>query len=70
MATRLAIITFCKSPVLSLPTVVVISEDPRTAHRANEALRIALGVVVGENRWRLRNRVKSGPALAGRLATS
>jgi len=31
------------------PTLVVISEDPRTSHRANEAMRIALGVVAGEN---------------------
>ena len=31
------------------PTLVVISEDPRVSHRANEAMRIALGVVAGEN---------------------
>ena len=31
------------------PTVVIISEDPRVSHRANEAMRIALGVVAGEN---------------------
>lgn len=29
--------------------LVIISEDPRTSHRANEAMRIALGVVAGEN---------------------
>lgn len=29
--------------------LVLISEDPRTSHRANEAMRIALGVVAGEN---------------------
>ena len=29
--------------------LVVISEDPRASHRANEAMRIALGVVAGEN---------------------
>lgn len=29
--------------------LVLISEDPRTSHRANEALRIALGIVAGEN---------------------
>jgi len=29
--------------------LVVISEDPRVSHRANEAMRIALGVVAGEN---------------------
>ena len=28
------------------PTLVVISEDPRVSHRANEAIRIALGIVV------------------------
>ena len=33
----------------SQPTLVVISEDPRVSHRANEAMRIALGVVAGEN---------------------
>src|SRR5262245_59328972 len=31
------------------PTLVLISEDPRVSHRANEAMRIALGVVAGEN---------------------
>ena len=31
------------------PTLVIISADPRLSHRANEALRIALGVVAGEN---------------------
>ncbi len=31
------------------PVLVVISEDPRVSHRANEAMRIALGVVAGEN---------------------
>jgi predicted peroxiredoxin len=31
------------------PVLVVISEDPRTSHRANEAMRIALGVAAGEN---------------------
>ena len=29
--------------------LVIISEDPRASHRANEAMRIALGVVAGEN---------------------
>ena len=33
----------------SQPTLVIISEDPRASHRANEAIRIALGVVAGEN---------------------
>jgi hypothetical protein len=31
------------------PVLVVISEDPRVSHRANEAMRIALGVAAGEN---------------------
>ena len=31
------------------PVLVLISEDPRSSHRANEAMRIALGVVAGEN---------------------
>ena len=31
------------------PVVVVIATDPRASHRANEALRIALGIVAGEN---------------------
>jgi predicted peroxiredoxin len=29
--------------------LVLISEDPRASHRANEAMRIALGVVAGDN---------------------
>jgi predicted peroxiredoxin len=37
----------------SQPTLVVISEDPRISHRANEAMRIALGVVAGENDVRI-----------------
>ena len=31
------------------PILVVVSVDPTTSHRANEAVRIALGVLVGEN---------------------
>jgi predicted peroxiredoxin len=31
------------------PVLIVISEDPRASHRANEAMRIALGIVAGEN---------------------
>jgi predicted peroxiredoxin len=31
------------------PVLVVISTDPRASHRANEAMRIGLGVVSGEN---------------------
>jgi len=33
----------------SAPVVVLISVDPRRSHRANEAMRIGLGVVAGEN---------------------
>ena len=29
--------------------IVVISVDPRTSHRANEGMRIGLGIVSGEN---------------------
>jgi hypothetical protein len=31
------------------PVLVVISQDPRLSHRAHEAMRIALGVVAGDN---------------------
>jgi hypothetical protein len=31
------------------PVVVLISEDPRTSHRAFEAMRIGVGIVAGEN---------------------
>lgn len=31
------------------PVVVVISCDPRTSHRAFEAMRIGVGIVAGEN---------------------
>jgi len=37
----------------SQPTLVLISEDPRVSHRANEAMRIALGIVAGENEVRI-----------------
>ena len=30
------------------PVVILISVDPRVSHRANEAMRIGLGVVAGE----------------------
>ena len=33
----------------SPPVIVLISTDPRASHRANEAMRIGLGVVAGEN---------------------
>jgi len=42
------------------PTLVVISEDPRVSHRANEAMRIALGVVAGDNEVHV---VLTGPAV-------
>jgi hypothetical protein len=42
------------------PTIVLISEDPRASHRANEAMRIALGVAAGENRVTI---VLTGPAV-------
>ena len=42
------------------PTLVIISEDPRVSHRANEAMRIALGVVAGENAVDI---VLAGPAV-------
>ncbi len=29
--------------------LVLISADPETSHRANEAIRIALGIIAGEN---------------------
>ncbi len=44
----------------SLPVLVLISEDPRRSHRANEALRIALGVAAGENEVTV---VLTGPAV-------
>jgi hypothetical protein len=31
------------------PVLVLISADPRASHRANEAMRIGLGIVAGEN---------------------
>ena len=42
------------------PVVVLITVDPRTSHRANEAMRIGLGIVAGENAVTL---VLSGPAV-------
>jgi len=33
----------------SLPVVVLIACDPRTSHRAFEAMRIGVGIVAGEN---------------------
>jgi predicted peroxiredoxin len=44
----------------SEPVAVVIAEDPRVSHRANEALRIALGVVAGDAEVSI---VLSGPAV-------
>ncbi len=34
---------------LDRPVLVAVSEDPETSHRAAEAIRIALGIVAGEN---------------------
>jgi hypothetical protein len=42
------------------PVLVIVSEDPRVSHRANEGIRIALGVVAGENPVQV---VLSGPAV-------
>jgi len=42
------------------PVLVLISEDPRVSHRANEAMRIALGIVAGETPLDV---VLSGPAV-------
>ena len=42
------------------PVLVVISADPRASHRANEAMRIGLGVVAGENQVTF---VLAGPAV-------
>jgi hypothetical protein len=42
------------------PVLVVISEDPRVSHRANEAMRIALGIVAGETPVDI---VLAGPAV-------
>jgi len=44
---------------MSERVLVLISEDPRTSHRAHEALRIALGIVAGENEVAV---VLDGPA--------
>ena len=43
-----------------LPVVVLIAADPRTSHRANEAMRIGLGIVAGENQVTF---VLRGPAV-------
>lgn len=42
------------------PVLVLIAEDPRVSHRANEALRIALGIVAGESPITI---VLGGPAV-------
>ena len=42
------------------PIVVLISVDPRESHRANEAMRIGLGVTAGDNEVAF---VLSGPAV-------
>ena len=40
--------------------VVLIAADPRASHRANEAMRIGLGIVAGENEV---NFILCGPAV-------
>jgi hypothetical protein len=47
-------------PSTDEPVLVLISVDPRQSHRANEAMRIALGVVSGENDVTV---VLTGPAV-------
>lgn len=42
------------------PVLVLISVDPRESHRANEAMRIGLGIVSGENEVTF---VLTGPAI-------
>ena len=42
------------------PVLVLISVDPRQSHRANEAMRIGLGIVSGENEVTF---VLTGPAV-------
>jgi predicted peroxiredoxin len=42
------------------PVLVLISVDPRASHRANEAMRIGLGIVSGENDVTM---VLTGPAV-------
>jgi hypothetical protein len=42
------------------PVLVLISADPRESHRANEAMRIGLGIVAGENDVRF---VLTGPGV-------
>src|SRR5215470_11649889 len=36
-------------PATDAPVLVAVSVDPETSHRANEAVRIALGILAGEN---------------------
>lgn len=47
-------------PETDQPVVVLISVDPRHSHRANEAMRIGLGIVAGENAVTF---VLAGPAV-------
>jgi hypothetical protein len=42
------------------PVVVIITCDPRVSHRANEAMRIGLGVLAGDNAVTL---ILRGPAV-------
>lgn len=36
-------------PVAAEHVLVIVSVDPELSHRANEAIRIALGIIAGEN---------------------
>ena len=38
---------------MGTPVLILISADPRTSHRANEAVRIALGILAGETEVRI-----------------
>jgi sulfur relay (sulfurtransferase) DsrF/TusC family protein len=37
------------TPEAETPVLVTVSVDPETSHRTNEAVRIALGILAGEN---------------------
>jgi hypothetical protein len=47
-------------PLDESPVLVLVSADPEATHRANEAVRIALGILAGENQVTL---VLVGPAV-------
>jgi sulfur relay (sulfurtransferase) DsrF/TusC family protein len=48
---------------MGAPVLILISADPHTSHRANEALRIALGILAGENEVRIILRDRAAAAL-------